>query len=901
MVGRRPTAAPGMISGVIVGRTKELDRLAELLDGLDRGEGAMVVVTGEPGIGKTTVLDWVAANTTRRVVRITGHETDRQIAVAGLHALRRAVSRLGVDVSDPVAIDVEAAPSPLALANATLALLDAAGAGTVVLVDDVQWLDASSADALGFALRRLRDESVLAVVARRSGTDGPDLTDQHTVVLELSGLSTSDAVLLLGDGTSDAVAERCVAATGGNPLGLGEMRRNLDAEQRSGRAPLPDDLPVGGRLTAEYMRRVRSLPALTQRALHLLAVGGDDASADIVRALGGGGQLASALVVAETSGLVVLRGGSIRVQHPLVRSAIVEAAGAAAIRDAHRTLASIVTDELRRARHLASSAEVPDEAIAATLDDAARTMRSRGAPALAATTWQHAADLSTDDLARQRRLADAGAAWWDASDEAAAMRATADALASPALLPEVRAAAIGVRAEVIGWLHDSSAAAELLAATAADVSSSLPAMAATMLMRASLHAGLADRARAARQHAEAACELVAADPALLLGGRAVRSLARQRCGERDASEHDVAASLILADLPVELLGPALAALQALGLALLAQERWSDAERVLVQAIRAARVHGLDGTLNFSSAVLAEVQARQGRLADAVATASVFSFVEGRHPAATAPFAMAVLARTEATLGRLDSAAAHAADALEVAVAVGLGTLEAWARAALGRVALARGAHGEAVTQLQAAADAHREVVDPGELWLEGDLGDALVAAGETREARRVADDLAVRAERCRSRWGRATAERLLGQIDRDATRLRVAADTAGEIGAPLEQARAVLALAELRGDEQLAAAAVTALSRLGATPWVDRARSSSNDRVEPGASPITDLLTDAELRVALAVAAGRSNLEAAGELFLSRRTVDAHLRRIYAKLSIRSRSELTAQIVRELG
>jgi hypothetical protein len=817
----------------IVGRRAELDLLAARLADLALGRGGVLVVAGDPGIGKTTLLDWVSRRArTSTIIRVAGFEAERELAHAALDTLRRRLEAAGVEVPERHARVLDAAttdgpmPSPLAVGNAVLAALAACDGPLVLLVDDAQWLDAPSAQALAFALRRVSDEAVLVIVAER--TEHPTAVGGQDVErLVLGGLGVDAAAQLLGDGTAVGVAARCVAATAGNPLGLVELARTLDDDQRAGRTPFPPDPQVGDRLVQAFASRVPGLPAHTRRALALAAATTEGPALDLVGALSTAGRTVRDLLPAETAGLVRVGDGRIEFVHPLMRVAVREAVGPAAMRDAHTRLAA-VADVERRAWHLAAAAAGPDETAANALDDAAAIAASRGAPAVAAATWQRAVDLSADPERRVERLSRAATAWWDACDGPLALRC-ADEVLRASTDPATRADATTARAEAIGWTIDCRAGVQVLVDGAAEVASVHPDRAAALLIRAALQSGLAARPVDGLACAEQALRHADRDGPMSIAVRGVRALSSQRLGDRATAEADLVAGAVLADLPVELLAPALPPLQAVALALLAQERWDDAARTIGVAIRAAHHHGLDGARYFSSALLGELLLRQGRLVDALVAPAPLDAIDPVRPAPTSPFAVAVTARVEAWLGRLDEAKAHGEAAKAAGTRVGLGTLEAWAGSALGHVALIEGRVDDAIDELRRVQAVHGEVVDPGELWFEADLGEALFAAGDHTATAALATNLAARAERSSSRWGLSAARRLRGLVEHDDVALKESAMLAGELGAPLEEARSLLLLAEQFDDLDAGAGALATFERCGAVRWASRARLALRD------------------------------------------------------------------------
>lgn len=891
----------------VVGRELELGELDRRLRACDGTAGGVVVVDGDPGIGKTTLLDWVAQRASDRpVVRLAASEVERDLAYGGLHALVTELDKVGAVVPAPHDAVLAACtgrgrtPGALAVGAATLAAITAREQ-LVVLVDDAQWLDTPTASALAFACRRLTDESTLVVIAERDGAgtafDGPKVERWR-----LGGLSVTAAASLLRESPPDVVAA-CVASTAGNPLGLLELARGLTAEQLTGRVPLPSELPIGGRLVAAFAERIASLPVAARRALTYLAASTADDGAAVADSLAADGGSLADLVPAEAAGVVELSASGPRLTHPLYRPAIVDAVGRASVRAAHRALAEHSTDPDRRALHLAASVTGPDADAAAALAGSAATSAARGAPALAAELYERAASLTPDPAGRVHRQLDASRAWWDACDAPRALAAAARVLAaSPSA--SVRAQASEIRGEATAWTVDNRAGAELLvdAARAEGVDA---AVAATLLLRASLQSGLGARPVVGRALADEALALAPAGSPIEPAARAVRAMSAQRTGDRALADAELAAAAGLTTLSVADAVWALAPLQAIGLTLLQQERWREAAEVVDLVIASSRLHGHDSTTHFASALRGELAIRTGRPADALATPLLAPGDEGT-PALvphTFPFLLAVVARAEAVLGRHDAARAHAERARAVGLATGSRVLVAWADSALGHVALVEGRPDEAVTILGEVAERTDEVVDPGDLWFHGDLAEALIEVGDVGGARRLADRTGAAATRLGTVWGVAVADRVHGLLDRDVDRCRASVAALQSIGARFEMARSLLAAATVSGDPEMVARASATFSACGATRWATRAQALADVPLSTGdpVTAVTAVLSDAELRVAVLVAQGRSNRQVAADLVLSPRTVDAHLRSIYRKLGITSRSQLTATVVRQLG
>ena len=272
----------------VIGRRTELDLLNGVLRNLDRGSGITIRLRGEAGFGKTTLLDWVTTQTTAAVVRVTGSESEAELAYSGLSAMLRAFRVLRVEVPRPHAqvlsdaIGCGSTQGQLAVGGATLAAIAAAGEHTplVLLIDDAQWLDEPSCATLAFALKRLFDEPVVAIISERAGV--PSMFDNAGFeTIELKGLGVDDALAILGEGTDREVAQRCVDAAEGSPLALVELAHRLDDDQRAGRVPLPDDLLVGNTLIRSFVDRVNALDAAAKRGAAVVAAALDPSAADI--------------------------------------------------------------------------------------------------------------------------------------------------------------------------------------------------------------------------------------------------------------------------------------------------------------------------------------------------------------------------------------------------------------------------------------------------------------------------------------------------------------------------------------------------------------------------------------------------------------------------------------------
>ena len=899
----------GLGQGVtaIVGRRTELDLLGGVLGNLDRGSGVTIRLRGDSGLGKTTLLDWAETQTSAAVIRLTGSESDAELAYSGLASVVRSLRNLHVAVPDPhaqVLGDATGGGSPqglLKVSGATLAALAAAGEQTplLLLIDDAQWVDVASCAALAFALRRLPDEPVVAIITERADLPSP-FDNAGFETIDLKGLDIDDAVALLGVGTDTAVAQRCVEASGGSPLALAELARQLDHDQLAGLTPLPDDLTDGDHLIRSFVERVDDLDAGAKRAVAIVAAALDTTIADIHQAVdlvsAGDGDLAAT----DAAGITRVSPESIELVHPLMRTAIHDAVGPVAMREAHAALASVAVDADKRAWHLASATAGPDAAVADELERVALVADQSGAWGAAAATWQRAASLSTGVAERHRRLLASGSSRWNAADPYAAM-AVLDEVVSSCEDPLVRCDAIAIRSEGVAWMIDEHRGVDELAAEAKVIASIDPGRAIGLYIRAALHSGLAGRPSDCQEFAQSAFDV--AEPfgiPMVIAAHAVRGMSSQRLGDRDASEADLEIASIIGTLPIEMLdSKLLPILQAVSLARFSQERWKDADEMLELSMVAARHHGLASVLGFSGALQGEMYLRRGRLTDAVLSAVLDVDLNDTPDLPTASFGHAVLARVEAVLGRTYWARLHADMAIARARRVGMRVLETYGLSALGHVALTAGSYTEAADHFRRVHRLHADVLDAGDLWYQGDLLEALFAIGAVDEAADVVAEVTAKADLSQSKWGSAVARRGLGMLHGRPEDLRESAEQLGALGAPFEQARSLLLLGERHGDHEASRAALRIFERLGAEPWAAQARRIAGP-VAPTSSSLASLLTIDELRVAVSIARGRTNRQVADELYLSPKTVDAHVDSILPKLGVRDREELTALVTRDI-
>jgi predicted ATPase len=404
---------------MLLGRDDERLALDRVLAEARQGRSGVLALVGEPGIGKTSLLEHAAARADgMRVLRARGIQSEAEVPFAGLaELLRPALSALdripppqASALAGALALEPATAQERFAVGAATLSLLSAWAeeSPVLVIVDDAHRLDAASAEALLFAARRLLADPIAVVLAVREGErsllDGSDLR-----VLRVGGLDRPDAAeLLRRAGVSEDALDRLYSATAGNPLALLELAPQATA------LPAEGPVPISASIAREFARRLGQLAEPTRRMLLLAST---DDTGD-VRTLVRAGLDPAALAPAEEAGLVTLDGGHVDFRHPLVRSAIYTEASAPERRAAHAALAAALPDRDvdRRAWHLAAAATGPDDAASHALEQAAERAQARSAYGAAASAFERGARLATDDAERARLLLAGGDAAWLGGD-----------------------------------------------------------------------------------------------------------------------------------------------------------------------------------------------------------------------------------------------------------------------------------------------------------------------------------------------------------------------------------------------------------------------------------------------------------------------------------------------------
>jgi DNA-binding CsgD family transcriptional regulator len=900
----------------LVGRDAEQRRVDEVLTAATSGRSGVLVVRGEAGIGKSALLDWAAqqAPPGALLARTTGVESGGEVPFRGLAEL---LAPLLVDLDDLPAAQAAAlrtalgvadgpALEPLEVGLATLSLIGAAAEGAVLvaLVDDAQWLDDASLSALLFAARRLDAERVALLVATRP--DGPQ--DLRLPEVALAGLDPEHAAILLEPFClAAAVVPRLVASTAGNPLALLQLPASLSALQRSGLEPLPDPLPVAPRIELAFGERIARLPAAAQGVLALAAADDDSDLAPVAAASALLGLALDDVEPAEADGLLQLEPGRFRFCHPLARAAAYQSIDAGRRVELHRALAdALAGDAQRRAWHLAASSEPPDDAVADELERCAAAAAFRGARVAQSRALAAAARLASQPTRRAELLLEAGRGAF-ASGALARAKQLFDEALPLAGDPLLRAAVQKQRARVLDFEARSDEAEELLLAEVAALQERDPESAADLLaLTANIHFGNY-RPRAALDLAARSRELPRAGHR---GDRAELTWAWAciQCGRSD--EGDAAAARFAAAREAD---PSLRFAVDISIALIWSERYEQAARLLDREIDANRAASDHWMLVIALGYRAELEVRLGRpLPAAAAELEALSLIEGLDDSAAEPSSLSTLVVAEALAGHEAEARRHGERCRELCDRYAYEGARMHVDAGLAHLALALGRPQDAIELLVPGAERARRdgLVDPCVVPLAaGDLVEAHLVAGDARAAHEALADLERRARQTRRRAAAADLARLRlalaadDELDRRYAEAMVAHD---RHPSPLERARTRLwygrrLLRAGRPDEALASlrSARSAFDEAGARLWSRQADGLLAEAGELGDErPPTaaELLTARELQVALAVGRGATSRAAASALLLTPRTVEFHLANAYAKLGVRSRSQLARRL-----
>jgi DNA-binding CsgD family transcriptional regulator len=899
----------------LLDRQRERAVLDGLLEDLRSGRGRALVVRGEAGVGKSALLEYVAgAAADMRVAQAVGAESEMELAFASLHLLCAPLldrlERLPAPQRDALGaafgLREGGAPDRFLVALAVLTLLSEVAEERPLLcvVDDAQWLDATSAQVLAFAARRLLAEPVgLIFAAREPGEQFRGLAD-----LQVRGLPDQYARTLLRSvirfRLDEPVQDRILAETNGNPLALLELPRGLGPAQLAGGLGLVGVQAVPARIEQGFRRRLEALPANT-RSLMLVAAAEPTGDPVLVwRAAGRLGIPASAAEAAQTDGL--LRTGTrVRFRHPLVRSAVYSAASLAERRAAHRALAEVTDrdrDPDRRAWHLAAAAPGPDEEVATELERSAGRAQARGGMAAAAAFLQRAAELTAEPAPRAERALAAA----QASLQAGALDAAAELLTIAAAGPLVDL---------------QQARADLIRAQLAFVSGGGGGGAAALLVKAARQLEPLDAALARQTYLDAWLAAMYAGRFAGAGdlhevSRAARSAPPPTGGPRPPDQLLDGLAVLVTDGRTEA-GPLLRratrlfageeitsaerlrwSRMAVGAAVLTwdEESWHAIQARGVQSCREA---GLLAQLVLYLAPVAVLMIWRGDFdasASLIAEAEAIAAATGTGFSPNGAVLLAGFRGSEAEAAPLIEAASTAARAAGQGSGV---QLSQWVSAILHN---GLGRYETALAQAQQATEQAPELYIS--MWALPELIEAASRTGQTQLAADALGRLAEATSIGQTDWGQGiyARSRALLSDGEDAERCyREAVDRLSRTGFRPELARAHLLYGEwLRREGRRVDAraqlrtAHDMFAAIGMQAFGERARREllATGETVRRRGDTRDQLTPQEAQIARLARAGLSNPEIAAQLFLSPRTVEYHLAKVFTKLDITSRRQL---------
>ena len=907
----------------MIGRSHEQDLIRRVLSSAAAGTSSVLVLRGPAGSGKTSLCA-VARDAARaaegwEVLALSGTEHESLLSLSAVADLAARLPRVRLPAAQQAAVDAlsvpgeSRSPDPFTLAAAIVQMLTQLARRRPVLltVDDLHWVDPASIAVLGFVLRRLHSDAVAVVMATRTALPAPVAGPWES--LELGGLDVREATDLIasvrGLGPVPAVAVELVARTAGNPLALRELGQVLSAEQLRGLQPLPDPLPLGEGGRASYGSRITALPEPTRTCLLVAAAAGSAADRLVPPALASLGLHTSDLDVAVDEH--VITPGTWTFTHPLLRSAAYDAATSAERRDVHRRLAALLADDepARYAVHLAAASGGVDESAAAAMQGAAQLAEIRHGPAASAPFWQQAADLTPPGTLRTDRLLAAARTQLMSGDRGGVSRSLLS-LDESVLDPERLAAATVVRTGLLVWSPESAHELDDLEQRCEQIAAHSPLAACEALLNLVIVAQSVGQLPRAIRLATRAVELAGDDTTVQHVARAALS-----CAVTLGSGRERAESLVqIVDRPDVRDGMLTrlrfwAAAFSQGLCWL--EELGRCEQILTALLRAGREQAALSFLPFPLTNSAEVawwrgdwQLGRDRVAEAVELAELTgqAGLQGYSWVYVGLFAAA--RDSPAEMARALDAAAR------VSETAGTRPVQLYARWVRLHDAVARGDFPAAVEHGGAA---HAMALSFGMATMAvvpylPDYAEASLRTGSP-EATGLLEELRERAEDSGSVWLGAAARRCEGLLRGPGWQKAFAGALAGleQHGMPFESARTRAAYGEvllLDGDRRTARAeltqACTELERIGAVVWRRRYAAvlrRAGGRVPP---PSTggSALSDQELRVCLAVAAGATNREAAAQLFLSEKTIEYHLRKAMTRLGVRNRTELAMRLHR---
>jgi DNA-binding CsgD family transcriptional regulator len=902
-------------------RFAERGALGRLTEAVLAGQGRALVLRGDPGVGKTALLSHLGRQASAagcRVAHAMGMQSEMELAFAGLHQLCAPMLSRAERLPGPqqdalrTALGLAAGPPPdrflVGLAVLSLLSAEAGERPLLCLVDDEQWLDRASAQALGFAARRLAADPVGLVFAARE----PSQELAGLPELEVTGLRDEDARALLITvlaGPLDArVRDLIVAETRGNPLALLELPRGLSPAELAGGFGLPVATPLAGRIEDSFTRQLNALPAQTRRLLLLAAADPSGDQALVWRAAARLGVPVQASAPAVEAGLAEF-GGRVRFRHPLARSGAYRSASLPQRQQTHAALAEVtdpITDPDRRAWHRAQAAPGPDEDVAAELERSAGRAQARGGLAAAAAFLQRSVALSADPARRTGRALAAAEACLSAGAYEPALAMLAVAESSP--LDELQRGRMELLHGMAAYAQRRGSDAPPLLLKAAKTLEALdPAFARDTYLDAWSAALFAGKLATAGSMYHISAEVLnapqAAAPArpsdLLLDGLAL-ILTDGRRAATPFLEH---ASAGFADPEA----PAEQVLRWGWLATVGAVLVWDYESCLAisgRTVQLARDLGALTVLAVALNILTEAVTMSGEFGWAerlIAEADAVTEATGTQVLQYGALYLRAFQGREEDVSRISDVT------VREATAGGQGTAIEFVDHARAVVLNGLGRYREALRPAQDAADATPELAVAG--WGLFELVEAAAKCGETELARRALERIEERNSVIETDWGYgilARSRALLAASEDAESLFREAIDRLGRTPLRPDVARAHLLYGEwLRSEGRRADAreqlrtAHDMLAAVGMDAFAERAQrelAATGERVRKRSVETVTTLTAQEAYIAQLARDGLTNPEIGTRLFLSARTVEWHLRKIFTKLGISSRRELRAAL-----
>jgi len=903
----------GMGASGLVGRDAEMAQLDRALAEAAEHGGALFV-TGAAGIGKTSLLNVAATDARSRdykVLAITGLESEADLPYAGLHQLLQPVLPSAGALPGPqknalltaFGMRPGAPPEVFLVGLATLSLMDevADERPLVVVADDFQWLDGATSSVLSFVARRLESTHILLIVGLRetfqAGIQSPRLPEIQ--VEPLSETASADLLVSVAPDLDIQTRRLILDEALGNPLALLELPRAFRLQGTDGREGALRSIPLTDRLERTFSAQAGQLPKLTQAALLLIALDKDPTVSDVLGAMRkqvGEEVTVDVLQPALDAGFVSVAGSTVRYRHPLMRSALDQAATAGQRRYAHLALADVIADPDRQAWHRAKAVLGEDEGAAADLEITARRAQDRGSPATALGALELAASMTPHGSDRARRLLAAAELAFQLGDPPA-MGRLLDSAARLELSPHDVARMTWLR-EIFhdGAPGDPNAIARLVGVAREAAAGGDRNLSLNLLQGAALRCWWANPGPAAKNLVIDAVEQIAGD---VLDPRALEILALAApvdAASRIATRVREAAQVDDAD-PSRTLVLAFAAYAA-------GDRAESIE-LMDRAAPLLRAQGRLGLLAQLLAVRGWAGINSGQLRDAIHYVEEANHlaIETRQPIWTAISKMG-RAALSGLQGEERTAELLIAEATEPVASLGLSIVLAKAEFSRGVTHLTAGRHSDAfdhfIRMFDPRGPAYHEVVAQAAAPY---VIECAVRAGRNDEARRtmtLLEALGKRTPAALVHVGLRFARPLLADDSEAQGLYELALDA--EPKWPFDFARLEMSYGSwLRRQRRITEsrphlrAAGDMFDALGVQPWADKARAelrASGERIaDPSRAP-RQPLSPQELQIAQMAASGLSNREIADRLFLSHRTVGAHLYHVYPKLGVASRSEL---------